>query len=180
MQRYLIVGSKSGCVGSLVLAEILSLSTLSNLVNHAVKALIYRSDSQVLLQQRDFAPGLAFPGCWTFFGGQVEPGETFKSALQRELVEELGCVPGRIGDELFQWAWRGKNPAQNHCFPVYCEVDDDALVLNEGQAMSWFSLEGLQDIPLTPGVYEHLPRIAIFLGLSVSGQSILNKDIKSD
>lgn len=141
---------------------------MDNLVNHSVKALIYRSDSHVLLQQRDFAPGLHYPGCWTFFGGQVENGENLKSALQRELIEELGCVPGRVGDELFQWTRRGEDPSQNHYFPVYCEVGDDALVLNEGQAMSWFPFEGLQDIPLTPGIYENLPRIAIFLRLSSS------------
>lgn len=147
-------------------------------MNHAVKALIYRRDGNVLLQQRDYAPRLLFPGCWTFFGGQVEKGESLTSALQRELIEELGCIPGRVGDELFQWAWRGTAPAQNHCFPVYCEVDDDTLVLNEGRAMSWFAFEGLQDIPLTPGIYENLPTIAAFLAFSTSGKSILNEDIK--
>lgn len=140
-------------------------STFSDFVNHAVKAIIYRNDGRVLLQQRDYAPGLIFPGCWTFFGGQVESGETLKGALQRELVEELGCIPGRVGDELFQWEWLGEPPSQNHYFPVYFAVDDDALVLNEGQAMSWFSIDGLQDIPLAPDTYENLSKIAIFLEL---------------
>jgi 8-oxo-dGTP diphosphatase len=115
------------------------------------------------LQQRDYAPGLIFPGCWTFFGGQVEAGESLKHALQRELLEELGCVPGQVGDELFQWEWQGENPSQNHFFPVYCEVDNDVLVLNEGQAMSWFSMEEMKNINLIPGVYENLPKIATFI-----------------
>lgn len=134
-------------------------------MKQAVKAIIYRGDGQLLMQQRDDIPDLIFPGCWTFFGGQVETGEDLKHALQRELVEELGCVPGRVGDELFQWEWLGEPPWQDHYFPVYCEVDDAALVLNEGQAMSWFSFKGLYNIPLTPGVYENMSKIATFLGL---------------
>lgn len=130
---------------------------------HAVKAIIYSSDGHVLLQQRDYTSGILFPGCWTFFGGQVEAGENLKDALQRELLEELGCVPGQVEDELFRWAWLGEPPAQNYFFPVFCEVNNDALELNEGQAMSWFSIEGLKDINLTPGVYENLPQIAIFI-----------------
>lgn len=134
----------------------------------AVKAIIHRSDGHILLQQRDYAPGIAFPGCWTFFGGQVEAGESLKNALQRELIEELGCVPGPVGDELFKWEWLGELPSQNHYFPVYCEIDDDVLELNEGQAMSWFSIDVLQNIHLTPDVYESLPKIAIFLGRHTS------------
>lgn len=88
----------------------MSLSTSSNCPLHAVKAVIYRRDSRVLLQQRDCTSGLLFPGLWALFGGQVEAGENMKSALQRELIEELGCMPGQIGDELFQWAWRGGPP----------------------------------------------------------------------
>lgn len=146
----------------------MSLSTLNNCVAHAVKAIIYSSDGRILLQQRDYTPGLIFPGCWTFFGGQVETGESLKDALQRELLEELGCVPGRVGDELFQWMWSDENPSQNYYYPVFCEVNDDALTLNEGQAMAWFSFDGLQNIELTPSVYENMPKIAIFLGLPAS------------
>src|SRR3989338_8261806 len=107
----------------------MSLSTLSNSVLHAVKAIIYRDDNHVLLQQRDCTPGLLFPGLLALFGGQVEADETLASALQRELIEELGCLPGPVGDELYQWAWRGEPPVQNHYFAVLCEVNDDALEL---------------------------------------------------
>lgn len=81
----------------------MGLTTLNKPVNHAVKALIYRDEGWILLQQRDYAPGLAFPGFWTFFGGLVEQGESLQKALERELVEELGCIPGQVGDELFRW-----------------------------------------------------------------------------
>lgn len=137
---------------------------MNNFAVHAVKAIIYRGDGRLLLQQRDRALHLTFPGCWTFFGGQVEAGESLMDALQRELAEELGCVPGLVGSELFQWAWHGENPAQIHYFPVHCAVNDEALELNEGLAMSWYSFEGLQNIQLTPGVYENLKKIAVFLG----------------
>lgn len=156
----------------------MSLSTLNNCVTHAVKAIIYRNDGRILLQQRDYTPGIIFPGCWTFFGGQVEAGESFKDALQRELIEELGCVPGRVGNELFQWAWLEEPPSQNHYFPVYCEVNDDVLELNEGQAMSWFFFEGLQNIDLTPGVCENLPIIANFLGLPAFHKATASGEIR--
>lgn len=132
---------------------------------HAVKALIYRRDGQMLLQQRDDTPDLPFPGHWTFFGGQVEPGESLQEALERELIEELGCVPGRIGEELFQWAWRGRGAAQNHCFPVSCDIDDTIFSLGEGQAMGWFRVDELIRLRLTPGVWDNISVISQFLSL---------------
>lgn len=50
-------------------------------------AVILRADGHYLLGQR--APGSFYPGYWEFPGGKVEPGETPKDALIRELHEEL-------------------------------------------------------------------------------------------
>ncbi len=30
---------------------------------------------EILLQQRDYTPGILYPGCWTIFGGAVEGDE---------------------------------------------------------------------------------------------------------
>lgn len=51
-------------------------------------AVILRPDGAFLLGQR--APGTFYPGYWEFPGGKVEPGETPRDALVRELHEELG------------------------------------------------------------------------------------------
>src|SRR3546814_10501152 len=48
----------------------------------------------VLCAQRG-VPG-ALPGMWEFPGGKIEPGETPRSALEREITEELLCSV-RIG-----------------------------------------------------------------------------------
>lgn len=132
-------------------------------MSHAVKALIYRDDCSMLLQQRDNSPGLLFPNAWTWFGGLVEPGEDLKDALRRELIEELGCLLGQIEEELFQWKWTGPQPALNHVFPVYCQVRDKELILMEGKAMAWYSLIQMEKLALTPLISEHFQRISGFL-----------------
>jgi 8-oxo-dGTP diphosphatase len=130
---------------------------------HAVKAVIYSREGLLLLQQRDNKPELPFPGCWTFFGGQVEEGESLVDSMRRELLEELCCIPGPVGVELFQWDWYGVQPARNHFFTVRCDVAKDSLVLNEGQAMGWFSLQELTGLPTTPLIINNMQRIARFL-----------------
>ena len=53
-----------------------------------VAVVLERSDGRVLMQPRP--PGKAHAGLWEFPGGKVEPGETPRNALVREVNEELG------------------------------------------------------------------------------------------
>ena len=61
-----------------------------------VVAGVIRNDRKILIAQRK--PTGRHPGKWEFPGGKVEPGETPRAALRRELREELG-IEAEIGAE---------------------------------------------------------------------------------
>lgn len=48
-------------------------------------------EGRVLLQLRDHNTP-RYPGCWGFFGGQVEGGESLTEAAVREFAEETGVA----------------------------------------------------------------------------------------
>lgn len=60
----------------------------------AVMAAVVRKGGRVLLMRR--APGQSNAGLWEFPGGKLEPGETPRQCLEREMREETG-VEGRAG-----------------------------------------------------------------------------------
>jgi len=53
-----------------------------------------------VLQLRDDKPGIAAPGMWSLFGGRVEESEEPRTALVREIEEEL-CL--RLEDCRLFW-----------------------------------------------------------------------------
>ncbi len=71
-----------------------------------VAALIFYQ-GRLLICQR--APHGQFPNQWEFPGGKIEPGESPKDALRRELLEELG-INAEIGDEV----WRTEHQYPGH------------------------------------------------------------------
>src|SRR5215472_522168 len=65
-------------------------------IKQVVAALIVRNGKILICQRTRHQP---MPLKWEFPGGKIEPGESPKTALERELEEELGVVP-RIGREV--------------------------------------------------------------------------------
>jgi 8-oxo-dGTP diphosphatase len=65
-----------------------------------VAAAVIERDGLILIGQRK--RGSRHSLKWEFPGGKVEPGETPRDALQRELREEL-AIEAAIGDELDQY-----------------------------------------------------------------------------
>jgi mutator protein MutT len=62
-----------------------------------VAAIIRRAEKILITRRRDH---VHLAGLWEFPGGKVEDGESLRSALQREIREELG-IDVVVGDEFF-------------------------------------------------------------------------------
>lgn len=71
-----------------------------------VAAAILLHDGEFLLAQRP--PEKVYAGYWEFPGGKVEPGESLRQALQRELHEELGIVIDQA------WPWLSREFSYPH------------------------------------------------------------------
>ena len=59
-------------------------------MKHIAAALLFDRAGRLLIYLRDDKPTIPFPNHWDFFGGHVEPGETYEQALVREVKEEIG------------------------------------------------------------------------------------------
>ena len=109
-------------------------------------AVILRADGRVLLAQRP--AGKAYAGYWEFPGGKLEPGETPRGALDRELHEELGLQVRRASPWLVQRFVYPHVHVELHFFRVLAW--DGEPVGHDGQAFSW-QLPGRFDVaPLLP------------------------------
>jgi 8-oxo-dGTP diphosphatase len=109
-------------------------------------AVITRRDGQVLLAQRP--PGKAYAGYWEFPGGKVEPGETPRRALDRELAEELGIRVRRAAPWLVQRFVYPHAHVELQFFRVY-EWDGEP-VGRDGQALVWQTPGAFDVAPLLP------------------------------
>jgi len=99
-------------------------------------AILHTAD-RFLMQLRDNIPGIIYPGCWGFFGGHLDPGETPEAAVKRELLEEIGYSPPVIS------AFRCYSDPDviRHVFQAPLTVELDQLVLGEGWDLGLLTLQ---------------------------------------
>lgn len=95
---------------------------------------------KVLMQLRDAKEGIVFPGCWGFFGGAMNEGETPEDTAKRELLKELEYNPGAI-HKLNTERRVDLGDIVSHSF--YCPLTEapQRIRLKEGMDLGLFSLE---------------------------------------
>jgi 8-oxo-dGTP diphosphatase len=120
-----------------------------------VAAIPYNDKGQILLQQRDNKPDIAFPGYWTTFGGVIETGETPEVALSRELLEEIELEPPMTLWKVFDNPVRRSTGElvliEQYVFVGRLEVEASEIKLNEGQALGYFHLDDIDRLPIAFG-----------------------------
>ena len=104
------------------------------------------NDGLVLCVQR--GPDGSLPGMWEFPGGKVEPSETPRGALVREISEELMCrveVGQRVTTTSHEYDFGIVNLTT-----YYCELTDGTPQLVEHAAMTWLGPSELHHLEWAP------------------------------
>lgn len=106
---------------------------------HVVAGAICDAGARVLIARRP--DHVHQGGKWEFPGGKVEPGETARGALRRELAEELGIRARHLSPLI---SIRHAYPAQRVLLDVWRVGDYSGEPAGrEGQAVRWVGLEEL-------------------------------------
>ena len=105
--------------------------------------------SQGILLGRRSADRRAYPNRWSFPGGHVEAGESFESALKREIQEELGLTLRWFS---FLASIEVENPAASfHLYTVTAWDGHPTIRDREHTELRWFTLQqahALDDLAL--------------------------------
>jgi 8-oxo-dGTP diphosphatase len=110
----------------------------------AVAVAFIEREGRVFLQRRA-ADSRRFPALWELPGGKVEPGETPREALERELLEELAWRPEQAECLVsLEYAY-ADGPVALHAFR--CPLAAPA-VLRTDLAWGWFRWHEVLALPL--------------------------------
>ena len=123
-----------------------------------VVAAIIIKGSQVFATQRGYGE---FKGWWEFPGGKIEAGEDPKSALVREIKEELDAdiSVGELLDTV-EWDYPTFHLTM-HCY--ICSLNSESMHLNEHEASAWLTKETLDSVKWLPADLILLDKISQYI-----------------
>ena len=122
---------------------------------HVVGAVI-EANNLILCAQR--GPGKSLAYLWEFPGGKIEPHESDRQALEREIQEELHCqieVKNKITTTRYEYDFGFVNLTTFHCTLI-----DGEPTLTEHIDVKWLPLEQLRSLDWAPA---DIPTIDILL-----------------
>ena len=123
-----------------------------------VVAAIIIKGNQVFATQRGYGE---FKGWWEFPGGKIEVGEDPKSALVREIKEELDADIS-VGDLLDTVEW--DYPTFHLTMDCYiCSLNSESIHLNEHEASAWLTKETLDSVKWLPADLILLDKISPYI-----------------
>ncbi|MBI4876237.1 MAG: (deoxy)nucleoside triphosphate pyrophosphohydrolase [Acidobacteria bacterium] len=122
-----------------------------------VVAALIRRDGQLLIGQRRNDDRHPFK--WEFPGGKVEPGETPRQALERELTEELG-IQAEIGPEISRYEYQ--YPKRMPILLIFHQVDTYRGEPANGvfEQIRWESIGALPEYDFLDGDLDFVRRLA--------------------
>lgn len=121
----------------------------------AVVGAVLIENGRILAAQRP--DGARLGGLWEFPGGKVEPDESPKEALVREIREELGCEVS-VGDALATTEHRydfGTISLQT----FYCRLLTGTPMASEHQALRWLTVDEFASVTWAPADLPALERV---------------------
>ena len=126
-------------------------------VTHVVAAIIWQpgNDHKFLISKRQ--KGKHLEGFWELPGGKIEPGDSRRQALERELREEIDIVPVKVrGFKQVSHQYEDRN--------ILLDVWEVAsfngnVIPREGQELRWIAIDDLDrfqfpeaDIPVIQAI----------------------------
>lgn len=110
-----------------------------------VAAAVIRDQDRIFATQRGYGE---FKDGWEFPGGKIEPGETARDALKREILEELNADI-KIGEliDVVEYDYPTFHLSME-CF--WAEVISGDLILKEHEAAKWLDKETLDSVEWLP------------------------------
>lgn len=126
-----------------------------------VGAVVVR-DGAVLCAQR--GPLGSLPGSWEFPGGKIEPGETARHALEREIREELGCTVD-VGAPLTTTT-HAYDFGEVTLTTFWCTLTSGAPKLTEHADVRWLPARDLESLDWAPA---DIPSVRIIVAQGTPG-----------
>lgn len=131
-----------------------------------VSCAIIESAGKVLVAKR--AAGKALAGMWEFPGGKIDPGESAKNCLRREIEEELGCLI-EVGAALSP-VFHAYSGGSIELIPFRCSLVSGTPQALEHEEITWLEPSAIREIDLAaadePVLREYLELLDRFHGAS--------------